>query len=214
VPGHSKILINFISSWANSLYNDPVFTFVLFLKHLWTQIKLFISLREAFFSSSTNINAIAANYLLENKWGCIFDGNNRRTPIACRSGWWLNWTDSVNTDQSDGTVMERWGNGSVTYSVNQPLAVVMLRIAEEFSLQLHGSEGYKCRQLDTVSSTHSLTYSCNILQEVALTSSALETEILLFLFSCDVTKRRFVGCYGSFCMLSITSFGVKKFTGC
>ena len=172
-----------------------------------------MSLKEAFFSSSTNINAIAANFLLENEWGCIFDGNNRRTPIACRSGRWLNWTDSVNTDQSDGTEMERWRNGNVTYCVNQPLAVVMLRIAEGFSLQLHGSEGYKCRMLDIVSCIHFLTYSCNIVQEVALSSSALESEILLSLFFCDVTKRRLVACYGSFCMLSLTSFGVKKFMG-
>jgi hypothetical protein len=48
-------------------------------------------------------------------------GNNRRSPIARRSGRWLNMTDSVNTDQSDGTEMERWRNGNVTYSVNQPL---------------------------------------------------------------------------------------------
>jgi len=56
----------------------------------------------------------------------------------------------------------------VTYSVNQPLAFVMLRIAEEFSLQLHGFEGYKCRTFDVVSCIHFLTYSCNIVQEVAL----------------------------------------------
>jgi len=29
--------------------------------------------------------------------------------------------DSVNTDRSDGTEMERWRNGNVTYSVNQPI---------------------------------------------------------------------------------------------
>jgi hypothetical protein len=30
-------------------------------------------------------------------------------------------TDSVNTDQSDGTKMERWRNGNVTHSVNHPI---------------------------------------------------------------------------------------------
>ena len=80
----------------------------------------------------------------------------------------------------------------MTYSVNQPLAVVMLRIAEEFSVQQHGSECYKCRTLDIVNCIHFLTYSCNILQEVALTSSALESEILLSLFFCDFTKRSLV----------------------
>jgi hypothetical protein len=36
------------------------------------------------------------------------------------------------------------------------------------------SESHKCRKLDIVSYIHFLTYSCNIAQEVALTSSALE----------------------------------------
>ena len=39
--------------------------------------------------------------------GCIFDGNNRRSPIICCYGRWLNTTDSVNTDHSDGTLTER-----------------------------------------------------------------------------------------------------------
>jgi len=40
--------------------------------------------------------------------GCILDGNNRRPPITCCSGRWLITTDSVKTDHSDGTKMERW----------------------------------------------------------------------------------------------------------
>jgi hypothetical protein len=36
------------------------------------------------------------------------------------------------------------------------------------------SESHKCRKLDIVNCIHFLTYSCNIVQEVALTSSALE----------------------------------------
>jgi hypothetical protein len=36
------------------------------------------------------------------------------------------------------------------------------------------SESHKCRKLDIVRYIHFLTYSCNIVQEVALTSSALE----------------------------------------
>jgi len=71
----------------------------------------------------------------------------------------------------------------VTYSVNQPLAVVMLRIAEEFSLQLHGSECYKCRMLDIVSCIHFLTYSCNIVQEIALPSTCIRVKnIVIFVF--------------------------------
>jgi len=50
--------------------------------------------------------------------GCIFDGNNRRPSIMFCSGRWLNTTDSVNTDHSDGTKMERWRNWNVTHSVN------------------------------------------------------------------------------------------------
>ena len=54
-----------------------------------------------------HINAIAAKCLLENERGCIFDGDNRRPPVTCYAGRRLNTTDSVNTDQSDGTEMER-----------------------------------------------------------------------------------------------------------
>jgi hypothetical protein len=53
--------------------------------------------------------------------GCISDGNNRRPPITCCCGRWLNTTDSVNRDHSDGTEMERWRNGNVTHSVNRPI---------------------------------------------------------------------------------------------
>jgi len=38
--------------------------------------------------------------------GCIFGGNKRRPPIVCCSGRRRNTTDSVNTDNSDGTDME------------------------------------------------------------------------------------------------------------
>jgi len=52
--------------------------------------------------------------------GCTFDGNNRRPPIMCCSGRWMNTTDNVSTDHSDGTKMERWRKGNVTHSVNRP----------------------------------------------------------------------------------------------
>jgi hypothetical protein len=40
---------------------------------------------------------------------------------VCCSGRWLNTTDSVNTDHSEGTKMERWRNGNVTHSAIRPL---------------------------------------------------------------------------------------------
>ena len=46
----------------------------------------FLSLRAAFFSFSPNINAVAANRLLENEWRFMFDGNNRRPPVTWCSG--------------------------------------------------------------------------------------------------------------------------------
>jgi hypothetical protein len=79
----------------------------LLLKHLWTHKRFFLSLRATFFSTSSNINAIAAYCLLGNEWSCMFDGNYRRPPITCCSGRWLNTTNSVNTDRSDGTVTWR-----------------------------------------------------------------------------------------------------------
>ena len=75
-------------------------------------IRFFLSLRAAFFSSSPNINAIAANCLLENKWGCITDGDKRWPPITCYAGKWLNttvWTQINLTERrgnDDGT--ETW----------------------------------------------------------------------------------------------------------
>jgi hypothetical protein len=78
----------------------------LLLKHLWTHICFFLTLRAEFFSSSYNISAVAANWLLENEWACIFDGNYRRSPITCCSGRWLNKTDSLNAGHSDGTKLE------------------------------------------------------------------------------------------------------------
>jgi len=47
----------------------------------------------------------------------------------------------------------------------------MVCIAEDFNLLLHSSFSDK---LDIVSCIHFLTYSCNIVQDVALTSSVLE----------------------------------------
>ena len=49
-------------------------------------IRFFLSLRAAFFSSSSNINAIAANCLLENERGCIIDGDKRGPRITCYAG--------------------------------------------------------------------------------------------------------------------------------
>jgi hypothetical protein len=46
--------------------------------------------------------------------GGIFDGNNRRPPIMCCTGRWRNTTDSVKTNDSDGTNMEWWRNGNAT----------------------------------------------------------------------------------------------------
>jgi hypothetical protein len=69
---------------------------------------LIFSLRAALFSSLFNISAVAANCLLENEWGCIFDGNYRRSLIMCCSRRWLNTTDSVNTYHSDGMTTETW----------------------------------------------------------------------------------------------------------
>jgi hypothetical protein len=40
-------------------------------------MRFFLSLRATFFYSLPNINPVAANCLLENEWGCIFDGSNR-----------------------------------------------------------------------------------------------------------------------------------------
>ena len=88
--------------------------------------RFFLSLREAFFSSSSNINAIAANCLSENEWGCLFNGDKRGPRITCYAGRWLNTTDSVNTDQSDGMERERRRNGNVTYSVNRPIVVISI----------------------------------------------------------------------------------------
>jgi len=51
--------------------------------------------------------------------GCTFYGNNRRPPTTCCSGRWLKTTDSVNTDHSDGTKMERRRNGNMTHGVNR-----------------------------------------------------------------------------------------------
>jgi hypothetical protein len=79
----------------------------------------FLSLRAAIFSSSSNINAIAVNCLLENEWGCLFDGNSPGLlSCAVLEGDWTRRT--VWTDHSDGTKKERWRNGNVTHSANYP----------------------------------------------------------------------------------------------
>jgi len=63
------------------------------------------------------------------------------------------------------------------------LLVVMVRIAEEFNLKLHGSGRYKCRKLDIVSCIHFLTYSCNIVQAVVLTRTCIRVKhIVIFAF--------------------------------
>jgi hypothetical protein len=62
--------------------------------------------------------------------GCKLDGNNSRPPTTCCCGRWLNTTDSVNGDHSDGTKMERWRNGNVTHSVNRPLGVLLEKHTE------------------------------------------------------------------------------------
>jgi len=92
--------------------------------------RFFISLRAAFFSSSPNINAIAANCLLENEWGCIFDGGKCEPPITCYAGRWLNttvWTQTNLTEwrgNDDGT--ETWRIVWIgPKSVSVPLPVVM-----------------------------------------------------------------------------------------
>ena len=76
-------------------------------------IRFFLSLRAAFFSSS-NINAIAANCLLENEWGCIIYGDKRGPPIMCYAGRWLNatvWTQ-INLTEWRGN-----DNGTETWRI-------------------------------------------------------------------------------------------------
>ena len=112
--------ISFRHQLINSLYTvkySP--SDFLLLKHFSTHTRFFLSLRPAFYSPTSNINAVAANCLLENEWECIFDGDNRRPPITC-NGKWLNTTNRVNTGHSFGTKMERWRNGNLTSSVNRP----------------------------------------------------------------------------------------------
>jgi len=50
--------------------------------------------------------------------------------ITCSAGRWLNTTDSMNTDQSEGTKMKRWRNGKVTHSANRPLESVATKIGQ------------------------------------------------------------------------------------
>ena len=85
----------------------------LLLKPLRTHIRFLLPLRAASSSSSSNINAIAANCLLANEWRSISDGNDRR-PITCCSGKWQRtvWTQTILTGR-------RW-KGNVTHSVNRP----------------------------------------------------------------------------------------------
>ena len=59
-------------------------------------------------SSTSNMNAIVVNCLLENEWRCISDVGHRvpltlsRTVLECD-----NTTDSVNINHCDATVMDR-----------------------------------------------------------------------------------------------------------
>jgi hypothetical protein len=76
------------------------------------------------------------------------------------------------------TLTSRWKCRTFMQDVGTRLAVVMVRIAEDFILNLHNSDSYKCYKLDIVSCIHLLTYSCNIVQGVALTISALEEKWL------------------------------------
>jgi hypothetical protein len=80
---------------------------------LWTHTRFFLSLRAAFFSSSSNISAIAANCLLENEWGCIFEGKNRRPPNHV-----LFWKVTEHDGQREYRPI--WRKGNVTHSVIQP----------------------------------------------------------------------------------------------
>ena len=140
--------------WPVVVVHSPVFAFWFSVSetHL-THIRFFLSLRAAFFSSSSNISAISANCLLENEWGCIIDVDNRRPPFTCCAGRWLNTTESVNTDHSDGTKMERWRNGNVTRSVNRLLYTVLSLLwvnllALQKKKRLYTYITQKCRRCD------------------------------------------------------------------
>jgi len=56
------------------------------------------------------------------------------------------------------------------------LAVGMVSISEEFSLQLHGFDSHKCQKLDIVSCIYFLSYSSNIVREVALTNKCIRVK--------------------------------------
>jgi hypothetical protein len=47
----------------------------------------------------------------------------------------------------------------------------------------HQSESHKCRKLDIVSYIHFLTYSCNIVQEFALTITCIRVKNIFIFFS-------------------------------
>jgi hypothetical protein len=64
---------------SNKKYSDSVW------KEKYPHTHLFIT-QCSIFSSSSNINAVAANCLLENEWRFMFDGNNRRPPVTWCSG--------------------------------------------------------------------------------------------------------------------------------
>jgi len=59
----------------------------------------------------------------------------------------------------------------------------MVRIAEYLTLKLHGCDSYKYDKVDILSCIHFLTYSCNIVQQVALTSTCNSVRnIIIFFF--------------------------------
>jgi hypothetical protein len=87
----------------------------LLLKYLWTHTRFYLLLRVAFFSPASNINVIAVNCLLDNKWGCIFDGNNvGLLSCAVLEGDWTQqrvWTQTILKER-------RWnGDGTETWRI-------------------------------------------------------------------------------------------------
>jgi hypothetical protein len=84
------------------------------LKHLWTHIRSFLSLRAAFFSYSSNINAVVANFLFEKEGAAylmkIITSLRNYHVLVCK------------VTEHDGQCEHRvfWPNGNVTHSVNRP----------------------------------------------------------------------------------------------
>jgi len=66
--------------------------------------------------------------------------------------------------------------------VGTVLAVVLVRFAEEFCLQLRGCKNYKCCKLDIVSCIHFLTYCFNIVREFVLASTCIRVKYIVIFF--------------------------------